>query len=68
MNISSDIKPVTLLKTRTAELLDLVNSTKRALIITQNGEPKAILQDPKSYEEMRNSIEIIKLLSQGKKM
>jgi len=27
--------------------------------------PKAILQDPESYENMRNSIGILKLLSQG---
>jgi hypothetical protein len=33
--------------------------------ITQNGEPRAVLQDPKSYENMRNAIGIMKLLSQG---
>ncbi len=35
------------------------------MIITQNGEPKAILQDPKSYENMRNAIGILKLISHG---
>ncbi|MGD8890740.1 MAG: type II toxin-antitoxin system prevent-host-death family antitoxin, partial [Desulfobacterales bacterium] len=41
------------------------NETHRPVIITQNGEPKAILQDPKSYENMRNAIGILKLISQG---
>jgi len=33
------------------------------MIITQNGEAKAVIQDPKSYEDMRNAISILKLLS-----
>ena len=65
MNISQDIKPVTYLKTRAADLLKQINETHRPVVITQNGEPKAILQDPKSYENMRNAIGILKLISQG---
>ena len=65
MNISQDIKPVTYLKTRAADLLKQINETHRPVVITQNGEPKAILQDPNSYENMRNAIGILKLISQG---
>jgi len=65
MNISQDIRPVTYLKSRAADLLKQVNETHRPVVITQNGEPKAILQDPKSYENMRNAIGILKLISQG---
>ena len=65
MNITQDIKPVTYLKSRAADILKQINETHRPVIITQNGEPKAILQDPKSYENMRNAIGILKLISQG---
>ena len=65
MNISQDIRPVTYLKSRAADLLKQVNETHRPVVITQNGEPKAILQDPKSFENMRNAIGILKLVSQG---
>ena len=65
MNISRDIRPVTYLKSRAADLLKEINDTHRPVIITQNGEPKAVLQDPKSYENMRNAIGILKLISQG---
>ena len=65
MNIINDIKPVTYLKARAADLLDQINETHRPVIITQNGEPRAVLQDPESYENMRNTIGILKLLSQG---
>ena len=65
MNITNDIKPVTYLKSRAADLLKQINETHRPVIITQNGEPKAVLQDPQSYENMRNAIGILKLISQG---
>jgi prevent-host-death family protein len=65
MNISKDIKPITYLKANAPELLRQINETRRPVIITQNGEPRAVLQDPQSYENMRNAIGILKLLSQG---
>jgi prevent-host-death family protein len=65
MNITSDIKSVTYLKAKAADLLNQINETHRPVIITQNGEPRAVLQDPKSYENMRNAIGILKLVSQG---
>ena len=46
-------------------MLKQINETHRPVLITQNGEPKAVLQDPQSYENMRNAIGILKLLSQG---
>ena len=65
MNIKADIKPVTFLKSKAADLLKQINETRRPVIITQNGEPRAVLQDPKSYENMRNAIGILRLVSQG---
>ena len=65
MNIVSDIKSVSYLKSKAADLLKQINRTHRPVIITQNGEPKAVIQDPKSYEDMRNAIGLLKLISQG---
>jgi len=65
MNISSDIKPVTYLKSNTADLLEQINETHRPVIITQNGEPRAVLQDPQSYENMRKALGMLKLISLG---
>lgn len=65
MKISTDIKPVTYLKSRAADLLQQVNDTHRPIVITQNGEPRAVLQDPESYENMRNAIGLLRLISQG---
>ncbi len=65
MNISEDIKSITYLKSKAADLLKQINDTHRPVIITQNGEPKAVLQDPKSYENMRNALGLLKLIAQS---
>jgi prevent-host-death family protein len=49
----------------TSDLLKQINDTHSPVIITQNGEPKAVIQDPQSYENMRNAIGILKLISGG---
>jgi len=42
-----DIKPVTYLKSQAANILKQVNETHRPIVITQNREPKAVLQEPR---------------------
>ena len=37
------------------------------MIITQNGEAKAVLQDIKKYEEMQESLALLKILALGEK-
>jgi prevent-host-death family protein len=65
MSLKSDIRPITYLKSRASDLLNQVNETRRPVVITQNGEPRAVLQDPQSYEDMRNALGLLKLISQG---
>ena len=65
MNLLEDIQPVTYLKGNAAHLLQQVNETRRPVIITQNGLARAVLQDPASYESMRNTIAVLKLMVQG---
>lgn len=65
MNISSDIKPISFLKSHAADILKQINDTHRPVIITQNGEPRAVLQDPESYDNMRKAIGLLKLIFQG---
>lgn len=65
MHLQEDIKPVTYLKTKTADVLSRIQEEQRPLIITQNGEAKAVLQDIRSYEAMKNALGMMKLLAAG---
>lgn len=48
-------------------MLKRVNETHNPIVITQNGEAKAVLLDTDSYQEMLNTMCILKLISQGEK-
>jgi prevent-host-death family protein len=65
MHLSQDIKPISYLKSKTADVINSVNENQRTIIITQNGEAKAVIQDIKSYENMQNSLNLLKLIVQS---
>ena len=65
MLLSQDIKPISYLKTKTADVIKSVNETKRTIVITHNGEAKAVVQDIKSYEELQNSLSMLKMIIQS---
>ncbi|PHO11137.1 prevent-host-death protein [Malaciobacter canalis] len=65
MHLSQDIKPISYLKSKTADVINNVNENQRSIIITQNGEAKAVIQDIKSYENMQNSLNLLKLIVQS---
>ncbi len=65
MDIKEDIKPISYIKTNAADMLKRVNETHHPIIITQNGEAKAVLLDTESYQSLINSIGVLKLLSQS---
>ena len=65
MNLSQDIKPISYLKSKTADVINNVNENQRSIIITQNGEAKAVIQDIKSYENLQNSLSLLKLIIQS---
>jgi prevent-host-death family protein len=65
MYLSQDIKPISYLKAKTADVINSVNQNQRTIIITQNGEAKAVVQDIKSYENLQNSLNLLKLIVQS---
>jgi len=67
MDFSDAIEPVTVLKTRSAELIRRARETRRPVIITQNGKATAVLQDVETYERQRRALAMLKYVSQGEK-
>ena len=65
MHLSEDIKPISYLKAKTADVINRVNENQRTIFITQNGEAKAVVQDIKSYENTQNTLNLLKLIIQS---
>lgn len=67
MKPSESIKPISFLKSNTADVVREVNENRETIIITQNGEARAIVQDVATYEQTQESLALLKLLVQGKR-
>lgn len=67
MNLESDVRPISYVKSNAAEILKRVNETHNPVVITQNGEAKGVLVDPKSYQEMVDALGILKLTAAGER-
>lgn len=65
MRYSTQIKPISYLKANAADVLEELNEHRKPLIITQNGEAKAVLQDVASYEETQETMALLKILALG---
>jgi len=64
---STQIKPISYVKANAAELLDRIAEEREPIIITQNGEARAVLMDVHSYEESQESLALLQILAIGRK-
>jgi prevent-host-death family protein len=65
MRYSTQVKPISYLKANAAEVLDTLAENRQPLIITQNGEAKAVIQDLVSYENTQETMALLKILALG---
>jgi prevent-host-death family protein len=65
MRYSAQIKPISYLKANAAEVLQELQEQRKPLVITQNGEAKAVIQDVVSYEETQETLALLKILALG---
>ncbi len=68
MKLSESVKPISFIKAHASEILrEITNDNKKIMIITQNGEAKAVLQDIRSYEQTQESLAFLKILALSNK-
>ena len=65
MRYSSQVKSISYLKANAAEILIQLAEKREPMVITQNGEAKAVIQDVASYEEVEQTMALLKILALG---
>ena len=65
MRYSYQVKPISYLKANAADVLTRLAENREPLVITQNGEAKAVLQDVASFEETQETLALLKILALG---
>ena len=67
MKLTNRVKPISKLKAQAADVIDDVTKSKTPVVITVNGEAKAVLQDVASYEETQEALALLKILALANK-
>lgn len=66
MKLSQTVKPISYLKSNAAGIIrDFESGASNTLVITLNGEAKAVLMDIKTYDDNQETIAMLKLLAQS---
>ena len=65
MRFSTQVKPISYLKSHAAENIDSITENREPMLITQNGEAKLVVMDVKSYEEQAETMALLKILALG---
>jgi prevent-host-death family protein len=67
MKLSQAIKPISYFKAHAAEVIRDLNAHHGTMIITQNGEAKAVIQDITEFERIQEALALLKMVAQGQK-
>ena len=65
MKLSESVRPISYLKSHTAEAVRVVSEARQPMVITQHGEAKAVLLDITDYEQIQESLALLKMLAQS---
>ena len=65
MKLSTHIKPISYLKSHTAQIVKELTESREPMVITQNGEATLVVIDVKSFEERENTLALLKILALG---
>jgi prevent-host-death family protein len=63
MQFHSDIKPISWLKNNAKQMVETVDETGNPMIITQNGEAKAVVMNVRAYDQMQESMALLRMLA-----
>ena len=63
MRTASNVRPITYLKHRTADLVREVSAGGRAVTITQNGEAKVVVMGVEAYDRWQSAMALLKMLA-----
>jgi prevent-host-death family protein len=67
MKLSRAVKPISYIKSHASEIIRELENNRESIVVTLNGEAKAVLQDIHEYEKTQESLAMLKILAIGRK-
>ena len=66
MRLSTRVKPISYVKANAAQVIEELHECREPLVITQNGEPAAVLLDIKTYDADQEALALLKIIALGR--
>lgn len=63
MQLHSDIKPISWVKNNARQMIESVSESGNPMIITQHGEARAVVISVREYDEMQQSLALLRMLA-----
>lgn len=67
MKYATRVKPISYVKANAAELIRELAENREPLVITQNGEARAVMQDVATYDSTQETLALLKILALGQR-
>ena len=67
LNLRENVKPISYVKSNAAQMMDYVNERRNPIIITQNGEARAVLMDINTYQDNEDAFALLSILKIAEK-
>jgi len=67
MSLTTHIKPISYLKANAAKIAAELKNDGEAYIITQNGEAAMVVQSVAEYEQTKETLAMLKMITQSEK-
>jgi len=67
VTLRENVKPISYIKTNAAEMMKYVHERRNPIIITQNGEAKAVLMDIETYQDTEDAFALMNIIKIAEK-
>lgn len=67
MKLAQAVKPISYVKANASEIIRKISEDGQPIVITQNGEAKAVFMDVREYDQIQQSLAMVKMLSHSSK-
>ena len=67
MKLSTSVKPISYLKAHASRLIRELSGHQGTLIVTHNGQAKAVLQDIHTFEQTQETLALLKILTRSQR-
>lgn len=66
MRLSTQVKPISFIKANAAQIIDELTDGGEPIVVTRNGEAKAVMMSLYDYEKMQETLALLRIVAMAR--